>query len=241
MDNYITLENENGEKVEYEILSAYEDTDNHMVYITLTDNVEDEDGNIDVLYAKYDDTLEEPPIDFDLTDEEIEMIDEENEEDEEEYIVYTDDEGNEKKYSILKTVVDEENNYTYVIFDDDDKPLVDVGYCKYRNDDPEEELDFDLTDEEIKMLQNELLEDLAQDDLEISYDDGTVKNYKIVFDFPTEDANKNYIVYTDNIENENGNFDFLVSSYNPNDEEMNINEITDEELKMVEEMIQEVI
>ena len=241
MEDYITLENENNEEVKYEILNTFEDEDNHIVYLTLTDNVEDKDGNIEVIYAKYDDTLEEPPIDFDLTDEEVKMIDEATEESDEDYIVYTDEEGNEKNYYILKTVVDEENNCTYIIFDDEEEPGLDVGYCKYRNDDPEEELDFELTEEEIKMLQNSLLEDLAQDDLEITYEDGTTKNYKIVFDFESNEPNKHYIVYTDNVENENGNYDFLVSSYDPNDEEMNINEITDEELKMVEEMIQEEI
>ena len=208
----------------------------------LTDNVEDEEGNIEVIYAKYDDTLEEPKIEFDLTDEEINMIDEASEEDDDDdHIVLKDENGKDKEYVVLKTVEDEGNNCTYIIFDDEEGPALDVGYCKYRNDDPEQELDFDLTEEEIKMLQNSLLEDLEQDDLEITYDDGTTKNYKIVFDFESDDPNKNYIVYTDNVENENGNFDFLVSSYDPNDEEMNINEITDEELKMVEKMIQEEI
>ena len=38
MEDYITLENENNEEVKYEILNVFEDEENHIVYLMLTDN-----------------------------------------------------------------------------------------------------------------------------------------------------------------------------------------------------------
>lgn len=58
---------------------------------------------------------------------------------------------------------------------------------------------------------------------------------KVLFTFDMEKTGKNYIIYTDNSKDENGQIRTYASTYTPGEEESNLGEITtEEEWKMIE-------
>lgn len=69
-------------------------------------------------------------------------------------------------------------------------------------------------------------------------EDGKEVEYNILFTFDSKDTNKSYIGYTDNKISINGRKTIYVSSYNPLNEEIELEDITDEkELNMIQEVL----
>ena len=69
------------------------------------------------------------------------------------------------------------------------------------------------------------------------------KGEKVVLDilvtFDSEETGKSYVIYTDNTKDENGNTRVYASTYNPEDEKMQLKDIeTESEWKIVETVIQ---
>lgn len=86
---------------------------------------------------------------------------------------------------------------------------------------------------------------LEKDYFSINEEDGTSKTYSTLFTFYSQEYNKNYVVYSDYIDNINAftNKSIIYASiYNPDDEFFNIINITDkEELDMVKQQIDEIM
>lgn len=62
--------------------------------------------------------------------------------------------------------------------------------------------------------------------------------YDVLFTFESEETNKNYIVYTDNSRDENGNVQVYASTYEPNDPKGKLEAIeTDKEWKVIETIL----
>lgn len=62
--------------------------------------------------------------------------------------------------------------------------------------------------------------------------------YNVLFAFHSTKFNKDYLVYTDESEDSDGNINVFTSSYNPNSFELELFEITnDEEWKMIDKKI----
>ena len=62
--------------------------------------------------------------------------------------------------------------------------------------------------------------------------------YDVLFTFESEETNKNYIVYTDNSRDENGNVQVYASTYDPNDPKGKLEAIeTDKEWKVIETIL----
>lgn len=55
------------------------------------------------------------------------------------------------------------------------------------------------------------------------------KEYQVILTYHSDDYNKDYVVYTDNIYNDNGELQIYINSYNPDDLELIANEIKDKE------------
>ena len=71
---------------------------------------------------------------------------------------------------------------------------------------------------------------------------GEEKEYQTLFTFYNEDNKKNYVVYTDDILDEDGNKSIYASIYNPFDEEFNLLPVeTDEEWNNIESLLSTVI
>lgn len=69
---------------------------------------------------------------------------------------------------------------------------------------------------------------------------GNQVEYEEWFSFESTETGKHYIVYSDNVEDEKGNIKAYVSIYDPANDEVKVNEkITDEELKVVEDIIEQ--
>lgn len=69
-------------------------------------------------------------------------------------------------------------------------------------------------------------------------EDGKEVEYNILFTFDSKDTNKSYIGYTDNKISINGRKTIYVSSYNPLNEKIELEDITDEkELNMIQEVL----
>ena len=64
------------------------------------------------------------------------------------------------------------------------------------------------------------------------------KEYDILLTFDLEESNKNYMAYTDNSKDENGNTKIFVSSFDPNEDEYKLNPLSDEEYDMCKEVIE---
>ena len=65
--------------------------------------------------------------------------------------------------------------------------------------------------------------------------DGKEIEFEILFTFESDETNKNYMVYTDNTKDENGNTKVYASIYNPDEENPVLLPIeTDEEWKLIE-------
>lgn len=83
-------------------------------------------------------------------------------------------------------------------------------------------MEFDINKEKIKIEKN-----------------GKVVDCDILFTFDSEDTLKTYVGYTDHSVAANGRKNIYVSSYNPHQEPIVLEDITDErELKMVGEVLE---
>ena len=70
-------------------------------------------------------------------------------------------------------------------------------------------------------------------------EDGETIECEVLFTFESEDSQKNYIVYTDNTLDEDGFTRVYASVFNPEDENMELMPITDEEWELVDGLLQE--
>lgn len=82
--------------------------------------------------------------------------------------------------------------------------------------------------------------DINKEKLEIEKD-GKKIIYDILFTFDCEDTMKSYVGYTDNVVDKRGRKNIYVSSYNPLNLKMELEDITDQrELQMVREVMQKI-
>ena len=71
-------------------------------------------------------------------------------------------------------------------------------------------------------------------------DDGREIECEVLFTFESDETKKNYIVYTDNTLDEQGNTKVYASIYNPNEENTNLIPIeTEKEWKIIETILEE--
>lgn len=70
-------------------------------------------------------------------------------------------------------------------------------------------------------------------------EDGETIECEVLFTFESEDSQKNYIVYTDNTLDEDGFTRVYASVFNPEDENMELMPITEEEWELVDGLLQE--
>lgn len=72
-------------------------------------------------------------------------------------------------------------------------------------------------------------------------DEGKEVECEVLFTFESEETKKNYIVYTDNTTDEDGNTKVYASIYNPNEAETKLLPIeTDKEWKIIETILEEI-
>lgn len=72
-------------------------------------------------------------------------------------------------------------------------------------------------------------------------DEGQEVECEVLFTFESNETGKNYMVYTDNSEDEEGNTKVYASIYNPEDKEMKLQPIeTDKEWEIVETILKEI-
>ena len=63
--------------------------------------------------------------------------------------------------------------------------------------------------------------------------------YDVLFTFESDETNKNYIVYTDNTRDENGNIEVYASIYDPENPNSKLEAITtDKEWKVIETILE---
>ena len=63
--------------------------------------------------------------------------------------------------------------------------------------------------------------------------------YDVLFTFESDETGKNYIVYTDNSKDENGNIEVYASIYDPEDPQSKLEAITtDKEWKVIETILE---
>ena len=71
-------------------------------------------------------------------------------------------------------------------------------------------------------------------------EDGREIECEVLFTFESDETNKNYIVYTDNTLDEQGNTKVYASIYTPNEENTNLIPIeTEKEWKIIETILEE--
>jgi len=71
-------------------------------------------------------------------------------------------------------------------------------------------------------------------------DEGKEVECEVLFTFESDETNKNYIVYTDNTVDDEGNTKVYASIYNPNEDETKLLPIeTDKEWKIIETILEE--
>ena len=74
----------------------------------------------------------------------------------------------------------------------------------------------------------------------ITNEEGQEITCDILFTFDSEETGKNYIVYTDNTTDEQGNTKVYASIYTPNEENLNLTAIeTEKEWKIIETILNE--
>jgi len=73
----------------------------------------------------------------------------------------------------------------------------------------------------------------------VSNDEGENIECEVLFTFESEDSLKNYIVYTDNTIDEDGFTKVYASVFQPEDENMELLPITEEEWELVDRLLQE--
>lgn len=67
---------------------------------------------------------------------------------------------------------------------------------------------------------------------------GNTVQYEILFTFDSDETKKSYIVFTDNIEDEDGNIVTYAAVYDKNGETLELNDIeTDEEWNIIENLL----
>lgn len=72
-------------------------------------------------------------------------------------------------------------------------------------------------------------------------EDGKEVEYEVLFTFESEETKKNYIVYTDNTTDEEGNTKVYASIYTPGSAETELQPIeTDKEWKIIETILEQV-
>ncbi len=72
-------------------------------------------------------------------------------------------------------------------------------------------------------------------------DEGKEIECEVLFTFESDETGKNYIVYTDNTQDEEGNTKVYASIYNPDEEETKLIPIeTDKEWKIIETILDEI-
>lgn len=72
-------------------------------------------------------------------------------------------------------------------------------------------------------------------------DEGQEVECEVLFTFESNETGKNYMVYTDNSEDEEGNTKVYASIYDPEDKEMKLQPIeTDKEWEIVETILKEI-
>ena len=70
-------------------------------------------------------------------------------------------------------------------------------------------------------------------------ENGNETVYDVLFTFESEETHKNYIVYTDNTKDENGNVEVYASIYDPNDPNSRLEAIeTEKEWKVIETILE---
>lgn len=71
-------------------------------------------------------------------------------------------------------------------------------------------------------------------------DEGREIECEVLFTFESEETNKNYMVYTDNTKDEEGNIKVYAAIYNPDEDETKLEPIeTDHEWKIIEKILEE--
>ena len=71
-------------------------------------------------------------------------------------------------------------------------------------------------------------------------DDGKEVECEVLFTFESDETNKNYLVYTDNTVDEDGNTKVYASIYNPDEDEKKLIPIeTEKEWKIIETILDE--
>ena len=71
-------------------------------------------------------------------------------------------------------------------------------------------------------------------------DKGKEIEWEVLFTFESDETGKNYIVYTDNTTDEEGNTKVYASIYTPNEENLNLTAIeTEKEWKIIETILNE--
>lgn len=74
----------------------------------------------------------------------------------------------------------------------------------------------------------------------VTNDEGKEVECEVLFTFESDETKKNYIVYTDNTLDEEGNTKVYASIYNPNEDETKLLPIeTDKEWKIIETILEE--
>lgn len=69
-------------------------------------------------------------------------------------------------------------------------------------------------------------------------EEGNEKVFDVLFTFESDETHKNYIVYTDNTFDKEGNTQVYASIYNPNDEKSKLEKIeTEKEWKVIETIL----
>ena len=75
----------------------------------------------------------------------------------------------------------------------------------------------------------------------ITDDNGVETEYEVLFTFESEETKKNYIVYTDNTGDEDGNTRVYASIYTPDQAETGLKPIeTDKEWKIIETILEQI-
>lgn len=79
---------------------------------------------------------------------------------------------------------------------------------------------------------------MEQNSFTIINDEGREVKYDVLFTFQSEETNKDYIVYTDNSKDEEGNVQVYASIYHPEDKQSKLEAIeTEQEWKIIDTIL----
>lgn len=81
--------------------------------------------------------------------------------------------------------------------------------------------------------------DLDKKTITITADNGDEKEFDILFVFNKEDGDKEYVVFTDYSPSENGGTSLSAASFNPNDPDMVLSPIEEEEWDIVYHVLEQ--